>query len=248
MAADEVLLQVDTEAIAAVVDTNVLVDLFSCHDVFEEYERLGAGAAVADPRAVYRRARARESLLLAMHFQGVGAYTYSVREPLRIMLQRVDPEAHDAWPTHYTKVFVHFVRERLLPNWRPCMPTDQLDDPVGNAADAALVSYASTHGLRIVSNEASTPTGIRSDKLRKKAAAAGVVVVTPKEFYDGLIDEAREIQAFLERFRTHAPGYIASHPEPSIISDTLGTLDGYFRHTLLGETKGEAQPVKVAVV
>jgi hypothetical protein len=52
---------------------------------------------------------------------------------------------------------------------------------------------------------------------------------------------------FLERFRTHAPSYIATHPEPHIISDTLETLDSYFRHILLGETKGEAQAVKVSV-
>ena len=65
----------------AVTDTNVMLDIYSCHDVSLNYDalhgRIGV-AALDDPSIVYRRARARESLFLAMHFHKVKAVTYSL--------------------------------------------------------------------------------------------------------------------------------------------------------------------------
>jgi hypothetical protein len=163
------------------------------------------------------------------------------------MLAKVDPEAHASLETHYTKVFVHFVREQLLEGWTACMPTEEQPDPKGNAADDALVAYAQLHHKPLISNEAFGPNGVEPNKIRKKAARAGVKVFTPREFYLAKLDEDHEIQSFIRRFREKAPAYVRSHPKPKIISETIDALDGYYRHVLLGETRGIARPVSVAI-
>lgn len=239
--------QVDTENILAVVDTNVLLDVFSCHDLAGAYDYLGRTAAVSDPFAVYRRARARESMLLAMYLHRVQAYTYSLREVCRIMLSRVNPDAHDAMETHYAKVFANFVRPRVLNDWKAGMPNEPENDAIGNAADRELVAYAKQHRLPLISNEAFSSTGVANDKMRKRAAAAGVQVFTPKEFYRNHIDEGAEVAEFLRRFQDEAPAYIRAHPEPKSMGDSMDMVEGYFRHILLGETNGETRPVRVVV-
>jgi hypothetical protein len=65
--------------LVAVVDTNVLVDLYSCSDLLKEYESLGQAdlaQAMRTPKAVWRRARARESLFLGWCFHTVEARTF----------------------------------------------------------------------------------------------------------------------------------------------------------------------------
>ena len=64
----------------AVVDTNVIVELFSVHDVKREFEAkaivLGKDAW-EDPLVKYRVARARAAMLLALHFNDSCATTCS---------------------------------------------------------------------------------------------------------------------------------------------------------------------------
>lgn len=61
--------QLDWTTVQAVIDTNVMLDIYSAADWHQEYER-GALGDIDGPRALYRRARARDSLLLAMYFTG----------------------------------------------------------------------------------------------------------------------------------------------------------------------------------
>lgn len=79
----------------AVVDTNVLLDVYSCHDVAKTYDdvhsRLGV-AAVDERSVVYRRARAQESLWLAIYFNKIGATTFSLHhESVELLTARVPP-------------------------------------------------------------------------------------------------------------------------------------------------------------
>jgi len=186
-------------------------------------------------------------MLLAMYFHRIRATTYSLREGNRLMLAKVDPEAHDTWETHYTKTFIHFVQARLLTGWTAGMPLASEGDPKGNAADAALIAYAQAHRRPLVTNEAFTRHGTRADKMRREASVAGVQVFTPKEFYSGKIDEAAAIDDFIERFRAEAPSYIRHHYEPEIIGNTMAFLEGYYRHILRGETEGDLGPVRVTL-
>jgi hypothetical protein len=101
------------------------------------------------------------------------------------------------------------------------------------------------------SYEGFTPAGIFDQGLRKRARAAGVPVFTPREFYDGKVNEAIEIGGFLSRFRDQAPRYLAAHWEKIGKKDKSGELLtlvlGVYRHILLGETEGRVTPVRVSL-
>jgi hypothetical protein len=233
--------------LTAVLDTNVLHDIFSCHDVFNMYEKVGEDETDG-AYAVYRRDRVGGSLVLAMHLHNMGGKTFSLRgEPLRKLLENVDPNADDDFRTHYVKMFLGFVRPRLLGNWYPGMPSEEAVEPTGSKADAFLIDYAKQHGLPLITNEGFSPDGIRNEKMRKKAIAACVRVFTPREFYAGRVDEQSEIRTFLRRFDRRAPRYIAAYSRPVVARDSLGWMSGYYRHVLLGETAGRSTPVGVVV-
>jgi len=248
----EQLIQMDPKEIHAVVDTNVLLDIFSCHDISNAYAQFGELTAEQEidlPPAVYRRARARESLLLAFYFHAQKATTYSLKdEVLAIMQGRVDPSADDTWHTQHTMQFAHFVTNQLLSGWRlasqPSLGAAALQ---GDDADAHLVEYAREHGLPLITNEGFGPTGIRAEKMRKLATDAGVNVFAPGEFWRGQIDESSEIEDFLRRFRKQAPAYAAARAKPRLEREALDRMNGYFRHVLLGETAGRDAPVRVIV-
>jgi hypothetical protein len=74
---------VATRKVAAVLDTNAFLDVYSCHDVFRDYEALYANmgqAAAADPKCVDRRAR--ESLLLAIYLHQLRVATVTLQDEL----------------------------------------------------------------------------------------------------------------------------------------------------------------------
>lgn len=54
----------DHPRVSAILDTNVLMDLYSCHELIRTYDQ--AGITAHSREAVYRRARARGALLLAV--------------------------------------------------------------------------------------------------------------------------------------------------------------------------------------
>ena len=246
------VINIDTSEILAVVDTNVLLEIYSCHDTLEMYEEIGAANAQAHAetdRAVYRRARARESLLLAFHFQNVRAMTYSLLDEVMAKLQEhVDPAAGGTWGTRHTIQFVHFVKSRLLAEWRDHAQTPRGAAALrGNEADRHLVDFAREHGLPLIANEGSSPTGTHLRKMRKLATQAGVHVATPRQFWEGKLDERTDIEAFLRRFREEAPTYARGQDDPEVELEALEIMEGYFRHVLLGETSGRDAPVRVVL-
>jgi len=240
--------EVKPSEIAAVLDTNVLLDVFSLHDLNAQYERLGmgfdeqgqpVGAERANDRpAVYRRSRARESLLLAIHLHKIAATTYSLTEPITIIGERVDPSKQETFETHFTTHAIHFVTQRILPRWRAAMPTVHDPSLVGTKADSALLDYARVHGLPLITHEGSTEQGIADRKLRKRAQDAGVHVFVPREFYAGRLDEAAETAWFLARFRAEAPRHLDAYPRErrDLMNESLATVYSYYRHILLGES------------
>jgi hypothetical protein len=164
----------------AVTDTNVLLDVHSCHDLTtaynDAYARLGK-AAVDDLTVVYRRARARESLLLGMHLNRVKATTYSLHfEPVDLLTKRAPPAAGGAtMESDFTNMFLHFVKDYVLPDWNMIMPT-QPGTEAKNDADKAYIDYAKQHGLPLITNEGYGQNGLVDEKMRKLAKDAGVAV------------------------------------------------------------------------
>jgi hypothetical protein len=239
----------------AVTDTNVLLDIYSCHDLSTAYDqayaRLGGGA-VDDLAVVYRRARARESLLLAMHFNKVKAATCSLHfEPLDLLTRRAPPAPGGATlESDFTTVFIYFVKDYVLPDWTTQMPT-QPGGEAGSDADKAYVAFAKEHGLPLITNEGYGQNGIVDEKMRKLAKDEGVAVFAPREFYAGKIDEAVEIEAFLRRFKEQAPAYMEERKRDlgeDNIGEVLTWIFGYYRMILRGEVEGSTTPVRMSVI
>lgn len=224
--------------IIAVVDTNLLLDLWSCHDMWAAYEKEPHGDT---PAHLYRRVRAREALLLAMHLHRIKAGTWSLRtEAIDLLRKNVPTHASREFKTHFTTLFSHFVMSEILQDWSP-----GVDDGAvvrGDAADDALVAYAKEHGLPLISNEGLATTGQiveKKDGLRDKARRGGIVVFTPEEYRRGKIEDAQAIEHFLQQFDAKAGDYIASFPEENRgpANDSLGWMLGYYHLVLKGITR-----------
>ena len=231
----------------ALVDTNVLLDIYTITDWQREHERCGL-EDLDGARFVYRRARARESLLLAMYFNQVKALTYGLNnEVLRTIVRASPPAQQTELSTHYTTFFVHFVSEQVLPDWRHTWEDGNDEGLSGTKCDDRLLVLAEEHSLPIITNEGFTETGtseFNSRSLRTKAKAHGVPAYSPREFWCGKLDEKATIQRFLDRFRQHAPHFINANPHPRTAEDSLTIIHGYYLHVLLGITEGREAPVR----
>lgn len=241
----------------AVLDTNVLLDIFSCHDVTGRLHDLrveGVIDAIDDPSVRYRLARAREAAVLAMYLNKIAATTYSLHsEPIH-QIRRLAPPVPGGTTleSDFAIAFVHYVKPYVLPAWTPAMP-EQPDERVGNAADRAVLTYASEHNLPLVTSEGYTTDGKidARNRMRKLARDVGTAVFTPREFYASEVVEIDEIEAFLQRFRDEAPGYLAQRRETYGADDgmdgLLGRIYGYYRLVLRGEVEGRDAPVRVTL-
>ncbi len=239
---------IEVDSITAVVDTNLLLDVYSCHDLAGAYERLlpELGERVFEqPDLKYRMARARESFLLALYFHEIRATTYSLHhEPLALLCLRAPPApGGHSLEADFVRVFIHFTHEHVIPNWTVAMPSEPQVER-GNEADDALLDYARQRALPLITNEGSSAVGLRDDHgLRKKAKDAGVDVFTPREFYAGKIVERRAIDDFLGRYQEHVPRYKARR-EREFPGDKMGELVdwvlGFYKMILNAEASRDA--------
>jgi hypothetical protein len=226
---------IDTSEVVAVVDTNVLLDLHSCHDLVHSYDKSGGPET---PETTYRRKRAKEGLTLAIYLHETRATTWSVAsEPVARMLANVDPNAGDTLEFHYAMLFSNYVLPHVLHGWAPGMPPTPDPAMTGNRADAALVAYAQQHGKPLITNEGISHSGTRNtDKwLLKRARAAGVQIFSPEDFYQGKINVRRAARRFIAAFRRGVWDFVQTMPKPAFVSETVPLIDGYFRFVLLNE-------------
>jgi hypothetical protein len=205
--------------ISAVVDTNVIHDLSSCADVTRALDnafgRQPVPVAVAnraevarDPEAAYRFRRAREAMLLARYLSRIRTHSYGMRdEMLAVILAGAPPEERDTIQYLYAAMYAHFIKDYLLTHWRQSCPSKP-DLLRSNTADQHLLEYAREHSLPLITNEGNGMDGIEDVGLRLKAKEAGVAVFTAGQFYEGKIDERREIDSFFDDFRSRVPRYL----------------------------------------
>jgi hypothetical protein len=230
----------------AVLDTNVKLDIFSLHDVLESHDEallVRGGAALHERRFVYKRARARESLLLAVQLHRMRATTFSLHhEQIELLTGRVP---HDAvggrsLPSDFVTFFLHFVKDYVLPDWNPAMPREPGTER-SNEADAALIEAARELGVPLITNEGYSQDGVVDEKLRKRARDAGVPVFTPREFWSGKLDEQEAIEWFLSMFAAKMPSYLAErerdHGKADLGEGVLKIIHGYYRLVLRGESE-----------
>ena len=248
-----------------VLDTNVLLDILSWHDLMATANRAYAERgdnAMLDPAVTYRLARARESTLLAIHLNRTKATTYNLLgESVRLMLQQAPPITEGSSPVGaFVHVALHFVKDYLLPDWTMSGDPFSIDDTadqtldalpgnyVGSAADRALLEYAKARGIPLVTNEGNTPRGLELIRLRKLAIDQGVQVYSPRELYEGHLAEAEEIDAFIGHFEDEAPRFLRDRPlerAGDAMAEMLDYSLGYYRMILLGIVAGRDTPIPV---
>jgi hypothetical protein len=246
----------DANPITVAVDTNVFLDIHSCHDLVNDVEKLTAMLGDADkafdhPDVRFRIIRARESTLLAIYFNKMKTSTWSLHTESTSMLGRFAPPETPGGQdmrSDFTRTFVHYVKDHVLPGWNPFIPAVE-DHVKGDAADLALLEYAEVNGVPIVTNEGVTINGITEAKrnnMRRRGRLRGVRVLSPREFYGYNMEADAEIEAFLRRFRAQARGYLERRGIDDAMKDVIIWIHGYYRLILLGEVEGRDTPLLIA--
>jgi hypothetical protein len=180
--------------VAAVVDTNAMMDLVSCHDVIDALKK-------SERDAWFRFGRAAYALRMAIHFHETRAITFSAgREALDITVYRVPPDVNDI-KTWYVRAWFQFVQPKLLHQWtiKPAAISGK-----GNEVDDGLVELARQLGCLLISNEGIGPGGPNGNKdgIRAKAALASVRVMTTEEFCRSSRLSRTRVKRYVRAFRT----------------------------------------------
>ncbi len=116
------------------------------------------------------------------------------------------------------------------------MPPIRCSFSIPKAFDVPLISF-----------EGSGLDGIDKTKgLRKKAASAGVKVLTPAEFYDDA-NSVRLAAEFYTSFLRGQAEYSKSFVSEKaiLVVEIFEAVDAYYRHVLFGETNGFDAPLPV---
>jgi len=246
----------------AVIDTNVIVDLYSWHDFNDHFDSRVSYASsddvsLDDPVSKMRFSRARRALLLAIHLHNTKAITYSLSESVTLLkrLTQFDAQGKPLDPDErirreaFTKTFLWFVKRRLLTDWKDGM---RVADLSSNEADRALVAFANEHSLPLITNEGFTATGVNPRKLMQRLAReSGVRIVQAADFYGTEMDEAEEAKVFFRRFRKVLPvykkWYVEKHPSGKhAIDQILRHLDRYYYFLLRGDwDESPLKPIKL---
>jgi hypothetical protein len=223
----------------AVVDTNIFLDLYSWHDWHEQFDSRTPAVVLrpdlTDATSVWRKARAREALLLAMHLTKVKATTLGLSEGLEQLRTRPflnTTASQRSWNDAFIRTYIWYVKEQIFRNWTESM---KISDAVGSAADDEMLAYAKAHSLPLISSEGYTPEGIDDrNRMRKKARKAGVNVVRAADYYAGKIDEEEESRIFLQRFKGGAPGYVNAyrkkHGKSAAIELFMNQMGDYYNY------------------
>jgi hypothetical protein len=203
----------------AVLDTNVSLAIYSWHDVLSAAEpvlRRDPKADLTDPTIQFRAQRARIAFLLALflnerRWMTVGPF----HELLRKLEENVPPKAKEAaHKSNFTRFFVHFVKEKLLPDWVTGADLSADEQIKGNDVDKVCLDWAEEYRIPLISWEGDGPNGFDASKLiPSQGALRGIDVVTPESFLKRMnFDERPAIQIFGAAWDQHAPDYVKSNP------------------------------------
>jgi len=215
---------------SAVLDTNVLLAIYSWHDLLDAMERtLGQ-----DPTANLTHAdiqfwaqRARAAFILALFFNERRWATWSPPNELtRTLMSKAPPVGEEHGPkSNFVRLFVYFIKEKLLPDW--LAGGDRLSDEsiIGNGVDELCLNAATEHSIPLVSWDGHGPNGLDPQKfISREARERGIDLVTPEELLSReKFDPTKAVERFFARWDRHAPVYIFGNP------GARETLE-YFRH------------------
>lgn len=215
----------------AVIDTNVLVDFLSCHDV------ISAAKEGDRVKQDYRLRRAGWALRVGILLHEQRAETLCHIHEVIEVLRRRAPPGEPMFETGYGIAAVNFVAADLLPRWsKGALPSDRPITFKGNEADAMLVDLAKQCGCPVISNEGWGHDGFDPDKgLLVKARKADVHVLTSSDFCAGKVT-ASMIERFMTRFKRLGP---SAQPNQPLLDDMYG-----FYRAALERTAGRDKPEK----
>jgi|GEM_PF-4964742 len=150
----------------------------------------------------------------------------------------------------FTRAFLWFVKDRLLAGWYPTMAKKPGAERSGDA-DRAIVDAAHERGVPSISVEGLKTDGSFDEKkpVRKYGRERSVTVLSPRQFFEGKMDEAKEIAFFLRRFNKHAPSYLEGQRRRfghDGSSSLLRTMLGLYELVLLGKGP-DGRKVKVTL-
>jgi hypothetical protein len=221
--------------VVAVVDSNVLLDLISCHNYTRKFEPVWAtkgDGAWRDAGVDYRGSRACDALLLAIYLDQIRATTWSSHGELDATARRIVPPRPELpgggdWERDYLTQVIHFVMEVVLKNWKATAP-ESAELERGNDNDRWLVAEARRLNVDLISTEGLKPDGSIdvTKTVHKEAALLGVRVVTPRAFFRGkLLDEEAAAEAYLRRFAEQIPIYCKDRTDK--LEELLGMMYRY---------------------
>lgn len=202
----------DLNGATEVLDSNLLIDFFDFHHVHDLWN---GGKPVDEARLVQRCTRMRDALLLGMGFHAMKARTYTLtHEPLNLLERFAPPEANGL-QTAFVRAAQLYVRAEVLSDWLIVNPDDDGNpEPTGSRADRELARVASEYGLPLITLDGD---------LRKRAAKAGVVVLSPHEYLaQTKLDMQKELNVFYKRYLDRLPAYAAAQPaDPAGVEELL---------------------------
>ncbi len=212
-----------------VIDTNVLVEFFSATDLLAAHANMDPGA-VDSPQLRDRRIRARESLLLAWCLETRALCSLSLgEESKRVLVRDADPSALGTFESQFVQVSIYFVKDHVFPLWAANAADS---DKRGNDADRFLVEEAERLASPLVSNERN-PT----KALGKHAAARGVRVQTPREYWESQgLEEDRAIEELFVRFDAVAPAFLDSQDNSAAATRAVKRRRAIWEYLLRGKT------------
>ena len=203
----------------AVLDTNVLVAIYSWHDFTDAARSVLSSepAATLEHHEIqFRAQRARAAFSLALFLDERSWITQSpLNEVGRILTGKVPPSGGDrAAEVNHVKLYIYFIKDLLLPSWQLGADPEADLAKKSNDVDRLCLDWAERQRVPLISWEGHGPQGLDPSKLiPREAAKRGIDLVTPEELVRrARFDHVAGMRRFFSAWEHHAPLYLAENP------------------------------------
>lgn len=230
--------------ITAVLDTNVLMNIWSCFDITKPAPGNGSD---------FLRNRTRDALILTEYLSNIRATTWSAgHEYLKKMskgsyitisgehtfqLPKVDPDDIYSPETRHHVLLLEILGNQpnfLGKRWRS-LYDKSIEDITPQEFDNILLEYSIQHNICLITNEGLTSEGIKLSGLRKKAKERGGQALTPREYFEGKLDETAVAKAFIEDFNKKSVLYLKRRGWPEPWTTDHRWIHKYYNYVFYGE-------------
>lgn len=235
--------------VSVLVDTNVMMEIYSIGDLLVLGDKLGSQEAMAaSTEFTYRLVRSRHSNLLAWWFAQTGTFGGMLGNEVVDMLEGKLAPVTDRASYAITTGIMHVIIPFIFKGMRigPMLEVDHR--AAKEDADTELLRIATVDKLPLITWEGFTQSGLSGHKssgklnLRGRCRDAGVVVHTPQEF---LASKGINLEAEARRFCDACRAGVDEGKGRGVLMDTAAGRDvmdllvGIYRWIMLGEVSQE---------